>query len=419
MKKLRENPHSPDLRLIPSIIGGDEKKRHGIVTAKSLPAKKMGIHTAMTVAEALRICPNLVIEPPDFETYHEESERLMELLREFSPVQEQLSIDECYLDMTDAAGRFVRAGESSRTWSVRAADEIRRSVRETLGFTVNVGISTNRLLAKMASDFAKPDKTHTLFPEEVPKKMWPLPVESLYGAGPSTAQQLRRLGASTIGQAAAMDVEVLKASFGVKGGIYIYESANGRGSDIIHTDDRDALSMSAETTVPSDLGPGDEAQAKEVIRRLSERVSARLRQEGVFAQTITVTVKTDDFRRHSRSLSLKDPVNDTDAVCRVALEGYWQMCGGDDGYFHAGQKVRLVGVGATKLSDGRFRQMSLTDLAQQIEEEEEQNRRRRQEEQRQAKRRDKQAKLEKMRRELNARFGDGTVVRGSTIKNDK
>lgn len=410
---LRENPDGPDLRRIPSVIGGDEKKRHGIVTAKSLPAKKMGIHTAMTVAEALRICPNLVIRPPDFELYSRESARLMELLRTYSPVQEQLSIDECYLDMTEAAGHFARPGESSRRWGVRAADEIRRAVRETLGFTVNVGVSTNRLLAKMASDFAKPDRTHTLFPEEVPVKMWPLPVESLYGAGPSTARQLRRLGAATIGQAAAMDPEVLKANFGVKGGLYIYESANGRGSDTVQSDERDALSMSAETTVPSDLGPADETPAEQVIRYLAGRVSGRLKREGVFAGTITVTVKTDDFRRHSRSLSLADPVCDEESISREALKGYWEMCGGDDGYFHAGRKVRLVGVGATKLSDGRFRQMSLEDLARQIAGDDEERRKRELESQERRAKKKRQEKLDKMRRELNERFGEGTVVRGA------
>ena len=376
----------------------------------------MGIHTAMPVAEALRICPNLVIQPPDFELYSRESARLMELLRTFSPVQEQLSIDECYLDMTEAAGRFARPGESSRTWSLRAADAIRQAVRENLKFTVNVGISTNRLLAKMASDFAKPDKTHTLFPEEVPEKMWPLPVESLYGAGPSTARQLRRLGAATIGQAAAMDPEVLKADFGVKGGMYIHESANGRGSDVVQSDERDALSMSAETTVPSDLGPADEEQAERVIRYLAVRVAGRLKREGMYAGTISVTVKTDDFRRHSRSISLSDPVCDEDAISRTALTGYWEMCGGDDGYFHAGRKVRLVGVGASRLSDGSFRQMSLDDLASQIAGDE---MRRRQELERKEKNRakkERQERLEKMRREINERFGDGTLVRGANSK---
>jgi DNA polymerase-4 len=412
VKKLRENPKAPDLRQIPSIIGGDEKKRHGIVTAKSLPAKKMGIHTAMTVAEALRIFPNLVIEPPDFELYREQSEKLMQLLRTFSPIQEQISIDECFLDMTDTAGRFGAPGESSRIWGVRAADEIRREVREKLGFTVNVGVSSNKLLAKMASDFAKPDKTHTLFPEEVPSKMWPLPVEELYGAGPSTAQQLRRLGAVTIGQAAAMDPEVLKASLGAKGGLYIYESANGRGSDVVHTEDRGAISMSAETTVASDLGSGDEKQAEDVIRELSERVSKRLRQDAVFARTITVTVKTDDFRRHSRSVSLKDPVNDAKSISEAAISGYWQMCGGDGGYFHAGLKVRLVGVGATRLESGEFYQMNLADLSRQLEEDDRQKKKREADEKQQRAKKAKQDKLDNMRRELDEKFGEGTVVRG-------
>ena len=162
LKKLRDEPGSVDLRTIPSAVGGDVKTRHGIITAKSIPAKKYGIQTAEPVVKALQKCPQLVLVPPDFQTYREYSQALMNILAQYSPLLQQVSIDEAYLDMSDRIAPGDR--EAAKMWAMR----IREQVKRELGFTVNVGISTNKLLAKMASDFEKPDRTHTLYPDEVP-----------------------------------------------------------------------------------------------------------------------------------------------------------------------------------------------------------------------------------------------------------
>ena len=174
-----------DLRDIPAIIGGDQKSRHGVVLAKSIPAKRYGIRTGEPVANAFRKCPNLVMEPPDHRMYREKSQMLMEYLRTFTKEIEQVSVDECYVDMTEAVRQFSSP--------VEAALVMKNGVHEKFGFTVNVGISSNKLLAKMASDFEKPDKVHTLFPEEIRMKMWPLPVGELYMAGHSSVEVLKKL----------------------------------------------------------------------------------------------------------------------------------------------------------------------------------------------------------------------------------
>ena len=194
VKLLRDNPDEVDLRTIPSIVGGDRAKRHGIVTAASIPAKKLEIRTADTVASALEKCPDLVTVPSDFHFYRECSDKYIGILRGYTQLVEQASIDEAYVD---------------------------------------VGISTNCLLAKMASDFEKPDKTHTLYPPEIEMKMWPLPIGSLFGCGKKSAEKLQRIGIMTIGDAACASMDVLKSVLGEKGSEYIHKSANGKGRETL------------------------------------------------------------------------------------------------------------------------------------------------------------------------------------------
>ena len=184
----------PDLREIPSCIGGDPQKRTGIVVAKSIPAKKYGIQTGEPVAMALRKCPNLVIVPSDFELYDKCSRAFKAICASFAPVMESFSIDEVFLDMTGTSLIYPDP--------VAAAHELKDKIHRELGFTVNVGISTNKLLAKMASDFQKPDRVHTLFPDEIPEKMWPLPIRNLLFLGKASEQKLLNQGIRTIGDLA-------------------------------------------------------------------------------------------------------------------------------------------------------------------------------------------------------------------------
>ena len=188
---------SVDLRTIPAIVGGDTSTRHGVVLAKSIPAKAFGITTGEPVVNALRKCPHLVMASPDHSMYREKSRLLMEHLSGICPDIEQVSIDECYMDYSPIAAQYSSPEA--------AAAYIRDSVREKFHFTVNVGISDRKVLAKMASDFQKPDKTHTLYQEEIPEKMWPLPVSTLFTCGHSSAETLRKLGILTIGDLAKTD----------------------------------------------------------------------------------------------------------------------------------------------------------------------------------------------------------------------
>lgn len=194
-----------DLRTVPSIIGGDEKSRHGVVLAKSIPAKKYGIRTGEPVAAALRKCPDLILEPPDHKVYKQYSKALMDYLHTLTSDIEQVSIDECYLNFAPIAGRFSSPLE--------AAADIRKYIRTRFGFTVNIGISSKKILAKMASDMEKPDRTHTLFPDEIPKKMWPLPVDDLFMVGHASASRLHTMGIHTIGELAHTDKTLLAAGF--------------------------------------------------------------------------------------------------------------------------------------------------------------------------------------------------------------
>jgi DNA polymerase-4 len=173
-----QHGHTQDLRDIPSVVGGDEESRRGIVLARSLPAKKCGIHTGEVLWQARSKCPGLVIIPPDYTLYINCSNALMDLLRSYSPILERYSVDECFLDVTDSLG-----GRSP----LALAGEISSRIKREMGFTVNIGVSSNKLLAKMASELEKPDKIHTLYPHEIPSKMWPLSVKELFMVGRSTA----------------------------------------------------------------------------------------------------------------------------------------------------------------------------------------------------------------------------------------
>ncbi len=393
VKRLKDDPGSIDLRTIPSVVGGDVKTRHGIVTAKSIPAKKYGIQTAEPINSALQKCPKLVIVPSDFKTYRAYSHAFINILSTYSDILQQVSIDEAFLDVTD----------HSEKDPIKLAKIIRDEIRETLGFTVNVGISTNKLLAKMASDFTKPDRTHTLYPEEIRLKMWPLDIGDLFGCGKKTAERLRAIGIKTIGDAAEYDSELLIAQLGEKAGIYIYQSANGIGSDVVHTEREDAKSYSNETTTSSDITSANyDNDMPQIVKRLADKVSGRMKNDGVFGGTITVQVKTSDFKRYSRQLRLSDSTNDADIIYENAMLLLGNLLTGENGLFEDDVHIRLVGVGADHLDHGEYRQGNLFDWASKGKKEvqiEKENR-------------EKADKLDKMEDIIRSRFGDGAIHKG-------
>ncbi len=394
VKRLKEDPASVDLRTIPSAVGGDVETRHGIITAKSIPAKKFGVTTGEPVMKALQKCPGLVLISSDWQTYHQYSRAFLSILHEYSDLVEQASVDEAYVDMTEAAG--------TRRGAEKLAAAIREEVRTNLGFTVNVGISSNKLLAKMASDFQKPDRTHTLWPEEIRSKMWPLPIGSLYGCGSKTAERLAGIGIVTIGDAAAADLSVLRSFLGEKSGEYICRAAHGIGSERVRTQSEEAKSYSNETTTAEDVTVKNyERLALPLIRHLSEKVSLRLQRDKVYGSTVTVNVKTGDFRRHSRQKRLSSSTNDASVIRRSAEELLKGLLYEKNGIFDRGAGVRLIGVGVSTLDHGEYRQMDFDGFLQQQKKEKEQ-----------AVLREKKSRLNDMMKAVQTKYGADMIHRG-------
>ena len=414
LKKLRDEPGSVDLRTIPSAVGGDVKTRHGIITAKSIPAKRYGIQTAEPVVKALQKCPQLVLVPPDFQTYHAYSRALMDILAQYSSLLQQMSIDEAYLDMSDriAPGDAPGDREAAKMWAGR----IREQVKRELGFTVNVGISTNKLLAKMASDFEKPDRTHTLYPDEVPSKMWPLPIDSLHGCGKSTAQKLQLVGINTIGEAAASDPLLLQSILGQKSGAYIYNSANGISRSPVVAEREQAKSISNERTLSEDVDRENyHTNGIPVIRELAEKVASRMQKKGLSGQTVTFQVKSSEFDRYSRQTSLSEASDRAEEIEAAALMLADRLLNGPDGLFEAGMTIRLIGVGVSRLTEKQIHQMDLFEWADRnLEEEKRKEEKRRVTAEENEKRKAKQARLNKMMEMINNRYGTGTVKKGET-----
>ena len=410
LKKLRDEPGSVDLRTIPSAVGGDVKTRHGIITAKSIPAKRYGIQTAEPVVKALQKCPQLVLVPPDFQTYHAYSRALMDILAQYSSLLQQMSIDEAYLDMSD------RIAPGDREAAIMWAGRIREQVKRELGFTVNVGISTNKLLAKMASDFEKPDRTHTLYPDEVPSKMWPLPIDSLHGCGKSTAQKLQLVGINTIGEAAASDPMLLQSILGQKSGAYIYNSANGISRSPVVAEREQAKSISNERTLSEDVDRENyHTNGIPVIRELAEKVASRMQKKGLSGQTVTFQVKSSEFDRYSRQTSLSEASDRAEEIEAAALMLADRLLNGPDGLFEAGMTIRLIGVGVSRLTEKQIHQMDLFEWADRnLEEEKRKEEKRRVTAEENEKRKAKQARLDKMMEMINNRYGTGTVKKGET-----
>lgn len=339
-----KNGAAQDLREIPSIIGGDQKSRHGVVLAKSVPAKKYGIRTGEPVANAFRKCPNLVMEPPDHKMYRQKSAMLMEYLRSFTMKIEQVSVDECYMDFTEIASKY--------TSPVSAAFQIKDSIREKFGFTVNIGISSNKLLAKMASDFEKPDKVHTLFPEEVPLKMWPLPIGELFMAGRSSVETLKKLEIDTIGALANADLGLIELHLKSHGKM-LWEFANGIDHSEVQPEQSEAKGVGNSMTLSEDAATVEEAM--KVFHKLAKSVGARLRKAGQRAGMVSMEIKYYDFRTASHQKQLLKPTNEDQVLYETACQLFKEIW--------SGEPVRLLGIRTAKLSaESEPEQMTLFDM---------------------------------------------------------
>ena len=332
---------SEDLREIPSVVAGDRESRHSIILAKSIPAKKYGIHTGEPLFQALEKCPELRIVQPDYGLYVEASRHFVALLRQFSPDVEQYSIDEAWVDMTG----------TERLWgSPRLAAELmRRRIWEELGFTVNIGISSNKLLAKMAGDFEKPNKIHTLFPEEMKSKMWPLPVRDLFLVGSATEAKLKLLGIYTIGDLAQTDAALLRRRLG-KQGETLWHFANGRNADMVTPEPPENKGYGNSVTTPKDITGTEEAH--QVLLSLCETVGMRMRRDGKSGGCVTIHLRTNEFRHFSHQSRLQGATN-------ITGELYREACRVFDEAWDRKTPLRQVGVQVTRLSKEPYQQFDL------------------------------------------------------------
>ena len=375
--KLLEEGYETDIRNIPSVIGGDETKRHGIVLAKSPVAKKMGIKTAETLYSARGKCKNLLIFPPDFKFYKKKSNELFSFLSTLTPDIEIFSIDECFLDLTNTNYLYKDY--------VSLAYKIKNEIYNKYGFSVNVGIGNNKLCAKMASDFEKPNKVHTLYLNEIERKMWPLDVGELFMVGKKTAEKLKRLGINTIGELANSDVGFLRKHFKNQAQ-FMWEYANGIDTSPVVSSFSAYKCISVSQTFEEDVS--DIERLKATLLTQSQNVGKRLRLQNMYANTIAITMKTFDFKQMSKQMKLNIPINSTNNIYENAiklLNEFWD-----------GTKIRNIGIRLNNFTDKCCEQASLFEASCQ-----------------------EDNMVNKILDEINDKFGNSSVLLAATFKDKK
>ena len=365
-----------DIRNIESIIGGDESKRRGIVLAKSMVAKSKGVKTAETIRDAKRKCNNLKIFPPNHKLYQEMSNKLFELISKYTPDIEILSVDECFIDYTKVRNLY---GEP-----IKFAYKLKKQIKDTLGFTVNIGIANNKLCAKMASDFLKPDRVHTLFKEEVKEKMYPLPIEELYGVGKSSSKKLRELNINTIGDLANANPNILYRYFKNQTEKLI-NSAKGIDNNIVNVKRSESECISNSTTISYNLNSLEEIY--EYLYPLVENVSITLRKNKKYASLIGVILKDKNFKTSSHQRKLKNPTSNTDEIYKIAKELIKELWN-EEG-------IRLVGISLGKFSSIQTHQISIFENVEEVE---------------------KSNELDKVVDKLKSAYGDNIIKKASQIK---
>lgn len=337
---LLRNGYETDIRTIPSVIGGDEEKRHGIVLAKSPVAKEYGIKTAETLYLARKKCPKVQIFSPNYEFYHEQSRNLYNYLSQYTPIIEQFSVDECFMDLTNTKYLYDDI--------LSLAYKIKEEIKTQFGFTVNIGIGNSKLCAKMASDFQKPDKVHTLFNNEIETKMWPLPIEDLLYIGKSSSMELRKLGINTIKDLALSNVNYLQKYFKNRS-IDMINSARGIDNSIVNPDISKNKCISVSSTLPYDTN--DENELKKILLDMCNQVGLRARKECSYARTIAITAKTNTFQDFSHQKKLVNPTNNTMEIYNKVLEIFDEL--------DKSKMIRNIGVRLSDLTDNKKEQISL------------------------------------------------------------
>jgi DNA polymerase-4 len=320
---------NPDLLGKPILVGGRPESR-GVVATASYAARKYGIHSAMPMYRAVRLCPDAIVLPPRFDLYREYSRRVMTILRDTTPVLEIVSIDEAYLDLTERVGEWREAVGLAQGLQGRVLDEV--------GLSASLGVATNKLVAKVASDHNKPGGLTVVPPGEEAAFLAALPVQAIWGVGPVTAEKLAQMGVATVGDLARLSQDVLVARFGDHGKAM---ARRARGIDrrpVVTEHER--KSVSRETTFRQDLR--DMEALKKHLWQLSQGVARRLERGGVVAGTIAIKLRYDDFETLTRQMSLDVPTDDAVRIYRVALVLLQQT-------WERERAVRLLGVGGHHL----------------------------------------------------------------------
>lgn len=375
--EMLKNGSNLDIRTIPAVVGGDEKKRRGVVLAKSFPAKKAGIVTGEPLYMARRKVDKLFVVQSNRAKYKEYSDKFYNILCKYTPVIERYSIDECFMDMS---GMEMMFGDL-----VKLAYKIKDEIYQTLGFTVNVGVANSKVCAKMASDFEKPNKVHTLFDNEIKTKMWPLPVDDLFMVGKRSSAKLHELGINTIGDLAKADKNMLNRYFKSMGTM-MHEYANGIDDSLVERLIPKNQGIGHSTTLPRDVD--NIPDLKKVLRKLSDMVGIRLRAENKYATVISVQLKNNEFFSYGHQKKLVNPISSNEDIYENACELLKSMWKGD--------QIRLVGIRVTDLTDKTYEQISLFEEAGKIE---------------------KRDKVQKAMDEINKKYGSNTIKSAALFNN--
>lgn len=376
---LLEKGYPLDIRQVPSVISGNPKNRHGIILAKSRPTKAYNIKTGESLFEARRKYPGLMIFPPDYNLYMKCSDSLNEILEEYTPKIERYSVDECFMDYTDSGHKFGPP--------LDLAHRIKEEVKRDLGFTVNIGVSSNKLLAKMGSELEKPDKVHSLYPEEIEEKLWPLPVEELFMVGRATTRKLKKININTIGDLAKADPLHMRALL-KSHGILVWNYANGIDSSPVTPNNLIIQKgIGNSTTMAYDVDTKDEAY--KVLLALTEKVGMRLRKSGFRASLVAISLRSHNFIRYSHQVQLNEFIDSTGEiyayVCRL-LEESWR-----------GEPLRHLGVSLSNFEPKEnCEQLSMFN----------------------ARLREKNRKVDQAVDQIRQRFGDEAIIRGVFANTD-
>jgi len=336
------NEGKDDIRLVPSVISGDPNKRTSVVLAKSIPAKKYKINTGEPISMSLRKCPDLVIALPDFEIYSKFSKAFKDICREYTPVVQEFSIDECFLDMSGMEHIYPDI--------IATAYEIKDRIKSELGFTVNVGIGSNKLLAKMASDFEKPDKVHTLFDYEIEQKMWVLPIRDLLFLGKATAEKLNNIGIKTIGELARTDIATLKSLVGNKASEQLHNHANGIDDEPVDNSPREVKSYGHSITVEDNIT--DKDTAYKLLLSLTDAAASRMRANHVKTHCVCVNIRDNHFKNKSHQRQFDSPTDITSFIYNTAKELFNEVWDGRTA-------LRLIGVTLADITTDDGEQLSL------------------------------------------------------------